>query len=100
MSPSSLNQYVFVLVSKSDLIEDDLLDQQFISTCEETKTSGSSSIKSNSRKAALQRIVCILNQQVDSKDCSPEDGVKVGRLRDCCYKFLRNLDSRSRDQKT
>ncbi|KAJ4841780.1 hypothetical protein Tsubulata_010519 [Turnera subulata] len=89
MSLSSLNQYVLVLLSKSDLIEDDLLDQQLDNANTETKTSGSSSTKTNSRNTALQRIVCILNQWTDSVDCSEEDAKNIGRLLDCCCRFLK-----------
>lgn len=47
MNPTTLHQYVSVLASKSDLIEDDLLDQQL------------DGLKSKARTSAVS--LCLLN---------------------------------------
>ena len=49
MSPTTLHQYVSVLASKSDLIEDDLLDQQL------------DGLKSKARTSAVS--LCLLNMR-------------------------------------
>ncbi|XP_037491700.1 uncharacterized protein LOC105637335 [Jatropha curcas] len=94
---STLCQYVLVLVTKTDLIEDDLLDQQLDDASKETKISISSDIKSNTRNTALQRIVSILNRWTALKDSHKVEDVMeehyaievdVGRLLDCCRKHI------------
>ncbi|CAK7329263.1 unnamed protein product [Dovyalis caffra] len=97
MSLSSLHQYVLVLASKSEIIEDDLLNQQLDNSREETKDLISSSSKSNTRSTALGRIVSILNQWTASKACLnggdvtgeyAADDLNIGRLLDCCRKHI------------
>lgn len=60
MSLSILHQYVLVLVSKTDIIEDDLLDQQLDNPNEECKSSTSSSIKLDTRSIAVSSFVFFL----------------------------------------
>ncbi|XP_062093120.1 uncharacterized protein LOC133798698 [Humulus lupulus] len=84
MSLSALCEYVSVLASKSDLIEDDLLDYQL---------DGS---KSNARTTALRRMINILNLWTVSKDEPKENdqmaaenqtiNADISRLLDCCRK--------------
>ncbi|KAF2300723.1 hypothetical protein GH714_015334 [Hevea brasiliensis] len=75
MGLSNLHQYVLALVSKTDLIEDDLLDQKLDNPSEESKSLTSSNIKSYTRRTALRRIVSILNQWTASKDSREGDDV-------------------------
>ncbi|BBN67780.1 ARM repeat superfamily protein, partial [Prunus dulcis] len=88
MSRSALQQYVSVLVSKSDVIEDDLLDSQL------------DELNSKARTTSLRRIICLLNQWTASKDDHKEnemmgnrheDDINIDRLLDCCC--LTNLFS-------
>ncbi|XP_050211722.1 uncharacterized protein LOC126661880 isoform X2 [Mercurialis annua] len=96
MDLSSLHQYVLILVSKADVIEDDLLDQQLEMTNEESRTSTSSNGKSDARNIALRRIVNILNQWITSKGHKEGDdmeehydiNVKVGGLMKSCHKHI------------
>ncbi|KAF3455130.1 hypothetical protein FNV43_RR05578 [Rhamnella rubrinervis] len=91
MSPSTLHQYVLVLASKCDQIEDDLLDCQL--DCP----------RSNARTTALRRISSILNRRTASKDYAGKndvngedhanDEVNIGRLLDCCQKHLESIPS-------
>ncbi|KAM1100121.1 hypothetical protein ACFX2I_006658 [Malus domestica] len=82
MSSSVLQQYVLVLVNKSDAIEDDLLDFQL------------GDLQSKARTTALRRIVSILNQWTTSKDYAKDndmtdehaDDLSVDRLLHCCRK--------------
>ncbi|XP_034221780.1 protein saal1 isoform X2 [Prunus dulcis] len=83
MSRSALQQYVSVLVSKSDVIEDDLLDSQL------------DELNSKARTTSLRRIICLLNQWTASKDDHKEnemmgnrheDDINIDRLLDCCCK--------------
>ncbi|EXB81611.1 hypothetical protein L484_014095 [Morus notabilis] len=75
MSPTSLHQYVSVLASKSELIEDDLLDHQL------------DGLKSKARTTALRRIITIINQWTSSNDgAEEENAANVARLLDCCQK--------------
>lgn len=53
ISSSSLQQYVSVLVSKSDLIEDDLLDHQLHDSNENNVSSITSAAKQNARTTAV-----------------------------------------------
>ncbi|KAF4393425.1 hypothetical protein F8388_023229 [Cannabis sativa] len=62
MSLPALYEYVSVLASKSDLIEDDLLGYQL------------DGLKSNARTTALRRIINILNLWTASKDEPEENG--------------------------
>ncbi|CAL8999762.1 unnamed protein product [Prunus brigantina] len=83
MSQSALQQYVSVLVSKSDVIEDDLLDSQL------------DELNSKARTTSLRRIISLLNQWTASKDDDKEnemmgnrhvDDINIDRLLDCCCK--------------
>ncbi|ONI01011.1 hypothetical protein PRUPE_6G116300 [Prunus persica] len=83
MSRSALQQYVSVLVSKSDAIEDDLLDFQL------------DELNSKARTTSLRRIISLLNQWTASKDDDKEnemmgnryeDDINIDRLLDCCCK--------------
>ncbi|XAR59687.1 hypothetical protein NMG60_11015609 [Bertholletia excelsa] len=88
MSLSTVYQYVAVLVSKSELIEDELLDCQ--------SDNSSANAKSSARSAALRNIICILSRWINSKD-SIEDcnfmeddhvnDVTVDKLLKCCRKY-------------
>lgn len=60
MSQPSLSQYVSVLVSKSDLIEDDLLDYQVDDSSKGPKGLTASCTKSNARTTAVSFCVLVL----------------------------------------
>ncbi|KAK9939941.1 hypothetical protein M0R45_016621 [Rubus argutus] len=83
MSSSALQQYVSVLVSKSDVIEDDLLDCQL----------GGLGLKA--RTTALRRIISVLNQWTASKDYAKENenDINIARLLDCCCKHSEDVPS-------
>ncbi|KAK8700590.1 hypothetical protein V6N13_018983 [Hibiscus sabdariffa] len=92
MSTSSLRQIVFILLSKSDVIEDDLFDHQFDENkgFESLATSGR---KPNARTLALRRITCILNRWNALRDSSEKDMMeehvtdeKICRLLGICHK--------------
>lgn len=100
ISSSSLQQYVSVLVSKSDLIEDDLLDHQLHDSNENNVSSITSAAKQNARTTALRGIFNILNQWTTSKDCDMknnlmgadhDNGENVERLLNCCRKYTEFL---------
>eukprot|EP00257_Ricinus_communis_P020582 XP_015579844.1 uncharacterized protein LOC8266986 isoform X1 [Ricinus communis] len=95
MGLSSLHQYVLVLVSKAELIEDNLLDQQLDSSNEESRSSTSSHAKSNARNTALQRIVGILNQWIALRDCQ-EEGDRMDEPNDIDLSVCRLMDSCSK----
>ncbi|KAJ0238794.1 ARM repeat superfamily protein [Hirschfeldia incana] len=92
---SCLRQYILVLLSKSDVIEDDLLDIQLE---EESLNSFPSQGKSSARTIAIQKIESMLNNWNIRKetlqeeeniygDCSVNtDDVK--RLYDCCRRYI------------
>ncbi|XP_027926133.1 protein saal1 isoform X2 [Vigna unguiculata] len=93
MSPSRVHHYVSVLVTKLDLIEDELLNQQVDSGDEQhTLCSGSAA---NARNASLGMIISILNnwtaEEENAKnnrnDEVPVSETDVKRLLDCCHKF-------------
>ncbi|XP_057484499.1 uncharacterized protein LOC130770883 isoform X2 [Actinidia eriantha] len=87
MSLSRLHQYVLVFVSKSELIEEDLLDHQ-LGNCED-------GAKSSARTTALKKIISTLNQWTISKDSgesnfrwdSHVNDETVDRLLKCCHKY-------------
>ncbi|XP_062170911.1 uncharacterized protein LOC133876670 [Alnus glutinosa] len=96
MSQSSLSQYVSVLVSKSYLIEDDLLDHQLDDSSKGHEGLTTNCTKSNAITTALRRIISILTQWTASKDSAEEsnmtselngDNVNMNRLLDCCRKY-------------
>ncbi|EOY33615.1 ARM repeat superfamily protein, putative isoform 3 [Theobroma cacao] len=94
MSASSLRQYVFILSSKADLIEDDLFDHQFDENKENESLATCGRI-SNARTFALRRIISILNKWNSLKDSVEEKHVmeehandeNIHRLLDCCHKY-------------
>ncbi|KAJ8749999.1 hypothetical protein K2173_013914 [Erythroxylum novogranatense] len=101
MNLSTLHQFVLVLLAKSDLIEEDLLDRQLDNLSGESNNSSSSTSKLNARDIAIQRIINILNQWTTSKDSLEQgreriaeefhvDDVNVRRLLDCCCKHIRS----------
>ncbi|CAN0916605.1 Protein saal1 [Linum grandiflorum] len=87
LTPSSLHRYVTVLVSKSDSIEDELLDRQTGPSMETADN------EPNARSIALQRTVDILTKWRDGVSLDdqhdPEDDENVRRLLECCSKHLR-----------
>ncbi|KAK8697769.1 hypothetical protein V6N13_113907 [Hibiscus sabdariffa] len=92
MSTSSLRQIVLILMSKSDVIEDDLFDHQFNEN-KDFESLGTSGRKSNARTLALRRITCILNRWNALRDTSEEDMMeehvtdeKICRLLGICHK--------------
>ncbi|GLT82081.1 hypothetical protein SLE2022_004930 [Rubroshorea leprosula] len=99
ISASDLREYVSVLVSKTDLIEDDLLDDQVDEKIKENGGLGICGLQSNARTIALGRIISILSQWNASKDHDEgkndlmgEDngnGGNIGRLLDCCRKHTK-----------
>ncbi|KAB8903397.1 hypothetical protein FH972_026798 [Carpinus fangiana] len=94
MSQSIVSQYVSVLVSKSNLIEDDLLDHQLDDSSKGHKEGLTTyCTKSNAISTALRRMICILTRWTASNDSAEEtnmtsdpneDNVNVNRLLDCC----------------
>ncbi|XP_022730759.1 protein saal1 isoform X2 [Durio zibethinus] len=93
MNASSLRQYVFILLSKSDIIEDDLFDHQFDEN-KENKSLATCGRRSNARTLALRRIISILNKWNDLKDSVEKDVMEehanygnIRRLLDCCHKY-------------
>ncbi|CAH1437883.1 unnamed protein product [Lactuca virosa] len=87
ISPLNLQQYVSILSSKSDLIEEELLDHQLAATNNDQETSTASI-----RTTALKRIDCIVSQWLALKDrVNPKIfGVNerdLDRLKDCCCKY-------------
>ncbi|WCJ41685.1 ARM repeat superfamily protein [Euphorbia peplus] len=99
MDLSHLYQYVLVLVSKVDLIEDILLDQKFDNDNEDSKGSTTSDIKSTSRSITpqLRRIISILNKWTASMERHGLNDVMeersavdedVARLLHCCCKHI------------
>lgn len=98
ISLTSLHQYVLILANKSDLIEDDLLNGQFGESTAENDCLNTYETMSNARKAALRRIICILNKWSDPKDhldgnqtCEWQASkVNIDRLLECCRKYTEN----------
>ncbi|GAB4824779.1 hypothetical protein Ancab_007645 [Ancistrocladus abbreviatus] len=94
MSQSHLAEYVLALVSKSDLIEDDLLDDQ-LDTSPQKHENAAPAAELNYRNISLKRIISILNQWNALKDCIngenssgknlPDDG-EIQKLLGCCLK--------------
>ncbi|KAM7528039.1 hypothetical protein LguiB_031449 [Lonicera macranthoides] len=91
MSPSTLHQYVSILVSKSDLIQEELIDHQL-------DGSTTLSAKLSARTTALKRIFGILthwrdlNDHIKGSSFMVENHVNeedVNRLLDCCRKYTK-----------
>ncbi|OMO58265.1 Armadillo-like helical [Corchorus capsularis] len=97
MDASDLRQYVLILLSKSDLIEDDLFDHQFDEN-KENESLTASDRRSNARSLAqqLKRIINILNKwnalkdTVEEKYMMEEDAndEDIHRLLDLCCKYI------------
>ncbi|GJT99125.1 protein SAAL [Tanacetum coccineum] len=95
-SPLKLHQYVSVLASKSDLIEEELLDHQLAASNKDQENSTTSSRNLHIRTAALKRIDSIVIQWLTSKDQDSPINVTedylvnerdLDRLKDCCQKY-------------
>ncbi|EFH50353.1 predicted protein [Arabidopsis lyrata subsp. lyrata] len=96
-----LSQYILVLLSKADIIEDDLLDTQLEDSNEESQNSFPSQIKSSARTIARQqirKIESILNNWNVRKEDFQEETVNgncsinladVKRLSDCCHRYIK-----------
>ncbi|KAK9666191.1 hypothetical protein RND81_14G167700 [Saponaria officinalis] len=94
MSSSTLHQYVQSLVSKSDLIEDALLDSEWDRSSGNNETLSTSGANINSRTSAIK---CILNILHHWKSLQKErtelhdaalyvDDKDIQKLIDCCQK--------------
>ncbi|GAB2274670.1 hypothetical protein Dimus_009441 [Dionaea muscipula] len=68
MSSSNIAPYVLALVSKSDLIEDDLLDYQVETSSQKHGNSPDGAAKLNFRSIALKTISSLLSQWIRVKD--------------------------------
>ncbi|KAF8046151.1 hypothetical protein N665_3989s0003 [Sinapis alba] len=97
---SCLRQYILVLLSKSDVIEDDLLDIQPVVYSKEESQNSFPSLqgKSSARTIAIQKIESMLKnwnirkEENMYEDCSVNtDDVK--RLYDCCQRYISNCRS-------
>lgn len=98
MSLSSLHQFVSVLVNKSDLIEDTLIDHQSDGCIEGDEITTSGAKFSAATTISLRRIISILNQWTASKDYFTEmnmvgedevNAENVDILVECCRKFTK-----------
>ncbi|CAA7027723.1 unnamed protein product [Microthlaspi erraticum] len=97
---SCLSQYISVLLSSSDVIEDDLLDIQLEESNEESQNSFPSQIKSSARTIAIQKMESILNswnireedlhEESMNGDCSVNKA-DVKRLSDCCQRYIKSV---------
>ncbi|KAI4304716.1 hypothetical protein MLD38_040191 [Melastoma candidum] len=96
MGASTLLQYVSVLVDKSDIIEDDLLDR----IARPEHQSASTSANLNAVATALDRFISILKEWSVSRDNSQlsntddeynADDRSVLRLLDCCKRHLKEM---------
>ncbi|KAK3033542.1 hypothetical protein RJ639_034003 [Escallonia herrerae] len=100
ISLSSLHQYVLVLSSKSDLIEEELLDHQLDGSNVERQSLTSASVKANARTRALKKMTGILSlwakncvtwsSFMHDNDVSQGD---VDRLLDCCHRYTSKMVS-------
>ncbi|XVE79334.1 hypothetical protein DITRI_Ditri14bG0050100 [Diplodiscus trichospermus] len=93
ITASILRQYVFILLSKTNLIEDDLFDHQFDNN-KENDSLAACGARTNARTLTLRKIICILNKwnavkdSVEEKDVMDEhDDENIRRLLDCCHKY-------------
>ncbi|KAL9280301.1 putative armadillo-like helical protein [Arabidopsis thaliana] len=92
-----LSQYILVLLSNADIIEDDFLDTQ-LEDSNESQNSFPSQIKSSARTIAIQKIESILNNWNARKENLQEETVNgncsinladVKRLFDCCHRYIK-----------
>lgn len=100
MSRPRMFEYVSLLVSKTDLIEDDLLDHRMTELNKKEDGLTSACTKSNSRCISLRRIIAILNCWTVSKDEGTDvrdeyraEDIDVNRLLSCCCKHSEWLGS-------
>ncbi|XP_052726774.1 uncharacterized protein LOC108334463 isoform X2 [Vigna angularis] len=95
MSLSRVHHYVSVLVTKLDLIEDELLNQQ-VESGDEQHNLCSPGSAANARNASLGMIISILNNWTAKEENAknnrnaevPVSETDVKRLLDCCHKFF------------
>ncbi|XP_057729011.1 uncharacterized protein LOC130944625 isoform X2 [Arachis stenosperma] len=96
ISPSSLYHYVSVLVNKTDMIEDELLNQQLVNSSHEQEGLSPGSTV-DARNTSLKKMINILNQWTDAKETTENkldaddivDEKDVKRLLDCYHKFYK-----------
>ncbi|KAJ9540435.1 hypothetical protein OSB04_026941 [Centaurea solstitialis] len=99
MSPSNLHQYISILASKSDLIEEELLDHQ-LAASNSNKDQENAAVSGRNlqiRTAALKRIDCMVSQWLGLKEGRvspsnltleyPVNERDLDRLKDCCKKY-------------
>ncbi|KAK2980066.1 hypothetical protein RJ640_028795 [Escallonia rubra] len=100
ISSSSLHQYVLVLSSKSDLIEEELLDHQLDGSNVERQSLTTTSVKANARTRALKKMTGILS--LWAKNCVTRSNFMhdndvsqgdVDRLLDCCHRYTSKMIS-------
>ncbi|XP_047168019.1 protein saal1 isoform X1 [Vigna umbellata] len=95
MSLSRVHHYVSVLVTKLDLIEDEVLNQQ-VESGDEQHNLCSPGSAANARNASLGMIISILNNWTAKEENAknnrnaevPVSETDVKRLLDCCHKFF------------
>ncbi|KAL1213380.1 hypothetical protein V5N11_025922 [Cardamine amara subsp. amara] len=88
-----LSQYILVLLSNSDIIEDDLLDIQIEGSNEESQNS-------SARTIAIEKLESILNNWNVRMENLQEDTMNgkcsvnkadVKRLSDCCHRYIESI---------
>ncbi|MED6132918.1 hypothetical protein PIB30_023323 [Stylosanthes scabra] len=97
ISPSSLYHYVSVLVNKTDVIEDELLNQQLVYSSRDREGVSSPASTVGATNTSLKKMISILNQWTDAKEnaenkLEADDIINekdVKRLLDCCHKFYK-----------
>ncbi|EOA20370.1 hypothetical protein CARUB_v10000684mg [Capsella rubella] len=96
-----LSHYILVLLSNSDIIEDDLLDTQLEDSNEEFQNTLPSQLMSSVRTIAIQKIESLLNIWNTRKENLQEESVTGGcsinkagckRLLDCCQRYIRSIE--------
>lgn len=98
-SPSNLHQYVSALSSKSDLIEEELLDHQLVVTSNNRENPTTSGGNLHIRTTALKRIDDIVSKWIALKDKVHIEAEYVvnerdlDRLKDCCRKYSNDSGS-------
>ncbi|KAK9939937.1 hypothetical protein M0R45_016617 [Rubus argutus] len=96
MNSSALQQYVSVLVSKCDVIEDDLVDCQLGGLGLKARTTVVTTVSHlKSCLATAHKVFSILNQWTASKDYAKENenNINIARLLDCCCKHSEDVPS-------
>ncbi|KAI4334301.1 hypothetical protein L6164_019011 [Bauhinia variegata] len=92
MSPPSLHDYVTAFVSRTDLIEDELLNKQSDDSSHEHESLALPGSTADARITSLRRIISILNDWTAAKDKDVinevfVDDKDVKRLLNCCQKY-------------